>query len=241
MQNMRGEVGDIKSEINDALHQMDQVGTQVSQSQNVHEIHLFVKRTTWELAPGINVECLTYNGKLPGPTIRVPEGERVRVVLHNQSDVPTSLMFHGLITPQKVGGLPHKDGGLVAPGQTYAYQFVPKQAGTYWYHPQVPQSDQRAVGLAGALIVDPAQPAKSFEKDLVLVLGDLAARTAQPRGTRMQGGVAMPAQPPSKTAAVTYFLMNGKTAPGIAQIDLHEGERVHMRVINAGQQRYHST
>lgn len=106
MQNMRGEVGDIKSEINDALHQMDQLGTQVNQSQNVHEVHLFVKRATCELAPGINVECLTYNGKLPGPTIRVPEGERIRVVLHNQSDVPTSLLFHGLITPQKSGRAP---------------------------------------------------------------------------------------------------------------------------------------
>lgn len=227
LQQMRDEIQGVKSEVNEALEQMGQLKDQVSSSA-VREFHLFVKRATCEIAAGININCLTYNGKLPGPVLRAVEGERVRVVLHNQSDLPTSLLFQGLLLPQNVGGLPKKEAGLVAPGQSYAYQFVAKQSGTFFYHPQVNHAEQKTEGLSGMLIVEPAPSNKAFDKEIDVVLSDIAARAATHS--------ALNAVPPQTANSQHYYLFNGKTAPAIAPIELTSGERLRLRLINAGQE-----
>jgi FtsP/CotA-like multicopper oxidase with cupredoxin domain len=236
MGQMKDEIQGIKSEMNDAIEQINQVGQNLSQPDHVREIHLFVKRAACEVAPGVSVDCLTYNGKMPGPIIRAGEGEAVRVVLHNQSDVATSLSFQGLLLPQNVAGLPRKGSGLVEPGQTYAYQFVAKQPGTYWYHPQINHADQKGLGLAGALVIDGAGQTKSYDRELVVILGSMRVRAAQSAASRLPAS-ARPAlvSTSGTTGGANYFLFNGKSAPAIPAVELHEGERVRLRVINAGQ------
>ncbi|HEY9717982.1 MAG TPA: multicopper oxidase domain-containing protein [Trichormus sp.] len=228
LQEMHGETNDIKSEINGAINQLNQVSRETASQQNVKEVHLFAKRAQCELMPGTTLDCLTYNGKLPGPLIRVNEGDHVRIILHNQLSVSTSLLLHGMVLPQSVSGLPRKDAGMVAPGQSYAYQFVAKQAGTFWYHPQINHSDEKMQGLAGALIVDPLSAAKTFDKDVVLVIGDLYATAGSAKSA-----IATTA---SASGTVCFHLLNGKSAPAIPAIELRQGERVRLRVINAGQQ-----
>jgi manganese oxidase len=219
---MKGEMGDVKSNINGALDSLNELSRQVKAEANTSEIHLIAKEARIEIAPGHFVNCLTYNGKIPGPTIRVTEGEPLRVVLHNQLKQATSLTFHGLILPQSVSGLPRKQGGLVGPGQVYAFQFTPKQTGTFWYHPQVNQALQKSSGMYGALIVEPRTERKSYDRDFVIVLGQ--ANASGP-------GVA-PLVKPAGSSEI-YYLMNGMTAATIKPIELHQGERVHMRFINA--------
>jgi FtsP/CotA-like multicopper oxidase with cupredoxin domain len=170
---------------------------------------------------------LTYNGKIPGPPIRVPEGQPVRIVLHNQLKVPTSLVFHGVVVPQSVGGLPKKDSGIVKPGEAYAYQFVPSKAGTFWYHPQVINADQKSRGMFGAFIVEP-RSGPSEDKDFTVVLSELNLGAGAE-------GTAHPVQPLKSATSHTYYLMNGKAAPAIPPIELRQGERVRLRVVNAGQ------
>ncbi len=228
LQEMHGETNDIKSEINGAIDQLNQVSRETAGQQNVKEVHLFAKRAQCELMPGTTFDCLTYNGKLPGPLIRLNEGDHVRIVLHNQLSVPTSLLLHGMLLPQSVSGLPRKDAGMVAPGQSYAFQFVAKQAGTFWYHPQINHSDEKMQGLAGALVVDPLSQAKTFDKDVVLLISDVYATA----GSAKSAIAASPGAP----STVCFHLLNGKSAPAIPAIELRQGERIRLRVINAGQE-----
>ncbi len=150
--------------------------------KDLQEFHLVCQTSKWEIAPGKVIECLTYNGLLPGPIIRVKEGQLVRLIVHNQSDNTTSLDIHGLILPNSVDGLPSANAGLIKPGETYAYQFVAKPVGTYWYHPQIVHGEQKARGLYGAFIIEPSgPPVKSFDQDVVFMISDIAAiKTNQP-------------------------------------------------------------
>lgn len=228
---MRNEVRDIKSTIKDAMDSMNDLQEQASAAskanENAHELHLFAKPAAWELYSGVTADCMTYNGKIPGPPIRVPEGQPVRIVLHNQLKVPTSLVFHGVIVPQSVGGLPKKDNGIVKPGEAYAYQFVPGKAGTFWYHPQVINADQKNRGMFGAFIVEP-RSGPSEDKDFTVVLSELNLGSAPE-------GAAHAVQPTKVPGSHTYYLMNGKAAPAIPPIELRQGERVRLRVVNAAQ------
>ncbi len=233
---MHSEVKDIKSTINDAMNSMNELNNQAMAASkanaNAHELHLFAKSATWELYSGMTADCLTYNGKIPGPPIRVPEGQPVRIVLHNQLKVPTSLVFHGIVVPQSVGGLPKKDAGIVKPGETYAYQFVPKQAGTYWYHPQVINEDQKTRGMFGAFVVEP-RSGPSEDKDMTMVLSELNlsdSRTATEPSTHL----TVPLKTMSQ-GVHTFYLLNGKAAPAIPPVELRQGERVRLRVINTAQ------
>ena len=180
----------------------------------MQEFHLFCKAAHCEIAPGKIVDCLTYNGILPGPPIRVKEGQLVRLIVHNQLDTPTSLHLHGMILPVSVDGLPSKS-GLIAPGQSYAYQFVAKPVGTYWYHPQIMHADQKAKGMYGVLIVEPADTSVKVDQDIALVISDIV-------NTKNNG------QP-------TIYMINGKTAPAIPPIEVSKDSRVRLRVINCGQ------
>jgi FtsP/CotA-like multicopper oxidase with cupredoxin domain len=105
---------------------------------------------------GTEAELMTYNGTYPGPTLRVKEGDLVRINFKNDLNEPTNLHFHGLHTsPQDPGDNPLR---VVKPGETALYEFsIPKNsAGTYWYHPHHHGNvnTQLFAGLAGSIVVD---------------------------------------------------------------------------------------
>jgi FtsP/CotA-like multicopper oxidase with cupredoxin domain len=209
LKDMHQELNDIKSTINEAQHGAEQVRRNMSNSATMQEVHLIAKETIWEPLPGVSTTILSYNGQEPGPVIRVLEGQPVRIILHNQMRMPTSLCFHGMMLPHAVAGLPRRDAGLVNPGQTYAFQLVAPAAGTYWYHPQVIHGDQLGLGLYGALIVEPVRSPQAFEHEEILMLGQTVS------------------------AGKTYFTVNGKSAPAIPPIEVKQNERVRLRVVNA--------
>lgn len=252
LQNMKNEMGDVKGTINDALDQLQNLSNQVKEQQraqaNKKEIHLFAREADWETYPGSRVHCLTYNGKIPGPAIRITEGEAVQIILHNQLKVPTSLHLHGLILPHSIDGLPRAGAGIVEPGGTYAYQFIPKQTGTYWYHPQVIHATQKQLGMYGALIVE-SRTHKPVDQDVAMVLSELvkvpitggAGGAAAAKGGDGDGStgdanfnaIALTNGPIPPANAKYDYLMNGKSAPAIAPLQFRAGSRVLLRVINA--------
>lgn len=259
LQDMRQEVGDIKATINDAMRQMTEVNNQMK-NQTYFEVHLFAKESTVKVASDVQIAALTYNGKLPGPELRFNQGDRVRLVLHNELKYPTSLHLHGMILPGSIDGLPRPDSGIVKPGATYAYQFIANQPGTYWYHPQIIHGDQKAKGLFGALVILPKgnQRADTPDKDVVLVVGDMKAEfrsrdgkqtpavAGESKGTAkgdaasqtlsnsaMRLFAAIPSAD-KKPDATTFYLMNGKSAPMAPPIDVRRGQKVRVRIINAG-------
>lgn len=107
-----------------------------------------------------------YNEKVPGPTIRVQKGQRVRVHFENGLDVPSSLRWHGLGLPYAVNGS-SGPGAFIQPGNRFLYEFDATQEGTYWYHSGVDSARQTDLGLYGAIVVtDLAQPQPDY--DLVM-------------------------------------------------------------------------
>lgn len=226
LNDMRREMNSIRSNMNDTLRQMQRVGSDVQARQQLKEFQLQCKEAAWELCPGRSVSALTYNNRTPGPDIRVQEGDRVQVTVQNQMKISTSLYFHGMILPQSVNGLPRKGGGLVGPGESYTFEFIASNPGTYWYHPQVTHAEQLSRGLCGVMVVEPRSVPKTWERDYVLVLGQWTV------GDKRVDATGKP------ISAKTYplFLANGKSAPAIPPLEVRRGERIRLRVVNAAQQ-----
>jgi manganese oxidase len=176
LQKMKTELNDVKSITNDAVQELNKINTS-SLNQEAKEYHLICRDAQVEILPGVKVNCLSYNGRVPGPVIKAKEGEMVRVILHNQMQLPTSLHFHGMALPQSVDALPRREGGIVHPGDIYTYQFVAPAPGVYWYEPQIVHADQKTRGLYGPIIVEPKEQAESpqADKEFVIVVSDLYA------------------------------------------------------------------
>jgi FtsP/CotA-like multicopper oxidase with cupredoxin domain len=130
------------------------------------------------VAPG-GPQTWSYDGRVPGPLLRVKRGEEVKVRLVNELPEPTTIHWHGVRLPNAMDGVPGLTQGAVAPGASFDYRFTPPDAGTFWYHPISPA--QRLRGLAGALIVDEAEPVGG-DRDVTLILGPLAGDAPQVNG-----------------------------------------------------------
>jgi FtsP/CotA-like multicopper oxidase with cupredoxin domain len=122
-----------------------------------------------EVAPGVEYPAWTYNGRVPGPTLRCREGERLRVRLVNGSEHPHTIHFHGL-HPAEMDGVPEVGAGLIRPGQQTVYEFEAEPFGLHLYHCHVsPLAEHIARGLYGAFIVDP-RSGRSDAEEMVMVM-----------------------------------------------------------------------
>jgi FtsP/CotA-like multicopper oxidase with cupredoxin domain len=127
--------------------------------------------TTLPLVDGKQLEVWAYNGQVPGPTIRIKLGETVRVRFTNHLPQDTTIHWHGIRLPNAMDGVPYITQKPVKPGETFVYEFTPKDAGTFWFHPHVRASEQVERGLYGVLVVEDAQP-PPYSRDLVWVVDD---------------------------------------------------------------------
>ncbi|MEK7366562.1 MAG: multicopper oxidase domain-containing protein, partial [candidate division NC10 bacterium] len=123
----------------------------------MREIALVAKETRWELAPGKVIKAWAYNGRVPGPEIRLREGERVRIVLMNALPEPTTIHWHGVDVPNPMDGVPGVTQAPVRPGETFTYEFEARPAGTRWYHTHFQEHKQLDLGLYAPLIIEPAE------------------------------------------------------------------------------------
>lgn len=117
-------------------------------------------------------EKLTVNGSVPGPTLRLREGEKATITVANETDEPTSMHWHGILLPGIMDGAPGFNGFMgIAPGASYTYTFDIRQNGTYWYHSHTGTQDQ---SVLGAIVIEPAAPTPfPAERDYVVMLGDI--------------------------------------------------------------------
>jgi FtsP/CotA-like multicopper oxidase with cupredoxin domain len=100
-------------------------------------------------------DAWAYNGTVPGPELRVTQGDRVRVTLVNHLPASTSIHWHGVILPNAEDGVSGITQDAVPSGGTYTYDFVANDAGTYWYHSHQDTMNQIPRGLFGSLVVEP--------------------------------------------------------------------------------------
>ncbi|UQZ84663.1 Blue copper oxidase CueO precursor [Paenibacillus konkukensis] len=109
------------------------------------------------LSSGQTVEAWTYNGQIPGPELRVKQGELVEVTLVNKNiEQGATIHWHGLDVPNAEDGVAGVTQDAVMPGQTHTYRFVAEQAGTFWYHSHQQSKEAVQKGLFGSLIVEPS-------------------------------------------------------------------------------------
>ena len=115
--------------------------------------------------------AVAMNGTIPGPLVRLKEGENVRLAIRNELGEDTSIHWHGLLVPFQMDGVP----GVSFPGikakSTFVYEFPVRQSGTYWYHSHSGLQEQ--VGHYGPIIIDPAGPeAVAYDREHVILLSD---------------------------------------------------------------------
>jgi FtsP/CotA-like multicopper oxidase with cupredoxin domain len=133
----------------------------------LREYEFFAIDREIEIAPGLFFPAWTYNGQVPGPTIRAAEGDRVRVTLRNLGTHPHSMHFHGWHPPAMDGALAGQE---VQPGEMFVYEFDADPFGLHLYHCHtVPLKRHIHKGLYGAFIIDP-RGARPAADELVMVM-----------------------------------------------------------------------
>jgi FtsP/CotA-like multicopper oxidase with cupredoxin domain len=134
----------------------------------LREYEIFAVDREIEIAPGIFFPAWTYNGQVPGPTIRATEGDHLRIVFRNVGTHPHTIHFHGWHTPEMDGTNPGQE---VQPGDTFVYEFDAEPFGVHLYHCHtVPLKRHIHKGLYGAFIVDPRDGRRPPADELVMVM-----------------------------------------------------------------------
>ena len=176
----------------------------------VKVFELTASEIKWEVAQGQMVAAMAYNGQVPGPQIRVREGDRVRVVLKNELTQSTAIHFHGLELPNNMDGVPFITQPPVKPGESFTYEFTAPEgnSGSHMYHSHHNAAMQVGMGLLGAFIVEPRRP-RAIEKvdhDYVMILNDGAHG----------------------------YTLNGKGFPATAPLTAKLGQKIRIRYMNEG-------
>jgi FtsP/CotA-like multicopper oxidase with cupredoxin domain len=175
---------------------------------SVKVYELTAKKMRWETAPGQTVEGWAYNGQIPGPQIRVREGDRVRMIVKNELPESTAMHFHGLEVPNDQDGVPFITQPPIKPGKSFTYEFNVPNAGSHMYHSHHNAATQVGLGMLGAFIVEPKNPLpiERADVDYVLIMND-----------GMHG-----------------YTFNGKSFPATEPIVAKLGQKVRIRFMNEG-------
>jgi hypothetical protein len=187
----------------------------------VKVFRLTARPVRWNILKDVTVTAWTYNGTVPGPLIRVTEGDRVRVILQNDLPEPTSIHWHGIPVPNAMDGVTP-----IPPGQSFTYEFTAPSAGSFMYHSHINSDRQVMVGLYAPLIVDPRIP--ETEPPAVDVSWMLSEWRIGPAG-RTYPAMPMAGMEPN------FFTINGKAYPETPTITVKRGERVRIRLAGIGQ------
>ena len=172
------------------------------------------------MQPAKKLSAWGYNGSVPGPMIEVNEGDRVRVVFHNELPEATTVHWHGLEIPQHMDGVPFMSQPLVEPGGRFVYEFTLNQHGTFFYHSHGPM--QEMMGMIGMFVVHPkVAHTPRVDKDFGLIL---------------QEWWILPNSTIPDTLAMEYnwLTLNGKAGPAATPMIVKQGERVRVRMVNLG-------
>ncbi len=187
---------------------------------NVKVFHLRAEPVRRKLLPDFELDLWGYNGSVPGPTIQVNEGDRVRIVFENRLPEPTTVHWHGLEVPNEMDGVPGVTQDPVMPGEKFVYEFTVNQNGTFFYHSHFPM--QEMLGMIGFFIIHPRRAHEPpVQKDFALLVQEFAV---------LPGNTV----PNSLSMEFNWFTINGRAAPWTKPLIVRQGERVRLRMLNLG-------
>jgi FtsP/CotA-like multicopper oxidase with cupredoxin domain len=121
------------------------------------------------------LQMLAYNGSIPGQTLRVRQGSEIVVNVSNETEMDTTVHWHGLRLENRYDGVPHETQAPIAPGGRYTHRLTFPDAGLYWYHPHMREDYAQEMGLYGNIIVEPEDPSywPAADREVVLTLDDI--------------------------------------------------------------------
>jgi len=182
-----------------------------------------------KLIDGKEQTMLAYNGSIPGPTIKVPQGAEITINFKNDTDLPTLLHSHGVRMDNAFDGsqLQQKE---MRPGESFSYKLKFPDAGIYWYHPHAKEVYAQGLGLYGAFIVTPSDSNyfPPVNREVPVFLSDIPIEN---------GKIALDKDIASHSLMGHYgnvMLVNGEDA---YRLDAKAGEVVRLYVVNAANAR----
>jgi FtsP/CotA-like multicopper oxidase with cupredoxin domain len=172
--------------------------------------------------PATSVWC--YNGHVPGPEIRIRQGQPARIIVENQLSEETTVHWHGIRLPIAMDGVPGISQPPIKPGESFTYEFTPPDAGTFWYHPHADGLQQLGRGMAGALVVEEAEPV-AVDRDVLWMLADWRltsdAQIAPGFGNGMDAAMS--------GRVGNTVTINGRVSE---RESVRAGERIRLRLVN---------
>ncbi len=244
---------------------------------DVKEFHLFIDIFQHEVVPGFKFHTLAFNNQIPGPEIRVQQGDKVRVIFKNKTELNHTIHWHGLHVPWRMDGVPYVTQMPVMPGQEFVYEFTAEPYGTHFYHCHWGTLLHMQSGMFGSFIVenteDPIQKQFPYDREYTLIysahdsnfirneLNAMLERMKE-RMYLMKTGrfdkkrfavfntkeefieaVEQGYMPPyvlsrrsrADLPQPNWFTVNGKSYPMTPNLYIRTGERIRVRLINAGQ------
>ncbi|MGG1445413.1 multicopper oxidase family protein [Brevibacillus laterosporus] len=238
------------------------VFTKETQRVDGKEFTITAQASNLKVSNELTLPVWTFNNSVPGPEIRVKVGDTVKINLKNELEEPVSIHWHGYPVPNDMDGIPGVTQDAVVPGKTFTYEFEATVPGTYWYHSHQDSVNQLDKGLYGSLIVE--DPNDNYDRDYTLVLDewmssgsmDMETNTSDSNQTNksMEGmdhskmnmgdmsGMDhsqmnmsdMEAMKGHDMSMYDVYTINGKTGGAIDKLVVKEGEKVRIRLINAG-------
>ncbi|MGG1552359.1 multicopper oxidase family protein [Paenibacillus ferrarius] len=214
------------------------------------EFNLVATQSNQEIALGNSLPVWTFNNSVPGPQIRVKQGDTVKINLKNELPEPVTIHWHGVPVPNSMDGIPGVTQNAVQPGQSYTYEFKADVSGTYWYHSHQDSVNQLDRGLYGSFIVEGDNEEK-VDRDYTLMLDEWVSSGRRMSEMNMSGmdhnGMKMNTDSSStmdnKMSSMSMgddmsmydlFSINGKSGSLVDQLPVKQGEKVRIRLINAG-------
>jgi FtsP/CotA-like multicopper oxidase with cupredoxin domain len=208
-----------------------------------------------------------FNGQIPGPTLRVTEGERIRIIVKNETeDGEHTLHVHGQAKPVTMDGVPFLGQKPIKKGESYTYEFTVKNIGTSWYHCHVDSAHHVDMGMYGAFIVEPKKEKLAYDREYIMLLDEWPTahvhvhQEAEPAEGHDEHGVMTlhgdsppmhdsgaaekkkrdwyPETYPARQEVYDGFSINGRAFPFTEPVIVKKGERVRIRFINAGYQQH---
>lgn len=207
---------------------------------------LRIAPVTVELAPNRIISTIGYNGTSPGPRLRMKEGVPVKVNVINDTDVPETVHFHGLLIPSDVDGSEEEGTPPVPPHGSRSYQFTPTPAGTRWYHTHTMSMDDlhrgSFTGMFGFLMIEGANNPGRYDQEHFLALRDwepyfsnqaMDNDDLDPAGAQPERPKVMDTRQPGLEVQSDIFSINDKALGAGEPIRVNAGERVLFHFLNA--------
>lgn len=193
-------------------------------AQTPPDLHLEIAPLKLEIAPGKIIHTVAYNGRVPGPLIRWPEGKPITIDVTNRTDVPEIVHWHGLWIPSDQDGAMEEGSPMIAVNGRQRYSFTPRPSGLRWYHTHTYAGHDLKRGLYtgqfGCFYIEPRHEPGAFDQEIFLTLHDWNAY--------MGGGGDS-----SMDAFYDYSTINDRMLGHADPIKVHQGQRILFRVVNA--------